>query len=332
MDYDRSLVLTSKNEHVKPWSLDVLRCLACRAAYPDPGSDGTLACTACGTSITIANGIPRFVTETADDLSRRTQESFGYEWNEFDDWSASGSTNFADYFDGVDLAALKSATVLDAGCGMGRHARQIAPICGRIVAVDFSRAIEAAARNLQGLENVQCVQADLRALPLADGQFDFVYSLGVLHHLDDTQGVLRHLVEKAKPGGRVRIYLYWKRHGVAGVLLGAVTLMRRFTTRMPMRPLKGFSWLVSVGLAGAVVWPYRLLGRLGLQPGPQWPLSVYAKYPFEVLYNDQFDRLSAPLEKRYDAGDVRTLLERAGLTDIRVFDRYGWIGEGVRAR
>ena len=57
---------------------------------------------------------------------------------------------------------------------------------------------------------------------------------------------------------------------------------------------------------------------------------MYTKYPFQVLFNGQFDRLSAPLEKRYDAGEVRILLESAGLTDVRVFERYGWIGEGVR--
>ena len=316
---------------MKSWSVRFLRCPACGSEYPGHQS-AVLACAACGAQVEVIDGIPRFVRDAGDDLSRRTQESFGFEWNEFDDWSASGSTNFEDYFEGVDLRALRDAAVLDAGCGMGRHARQIAPSCGRVIAVDFSRAIDAAARNLRGLENVQCVQADLRALPVADGQFDFVYSLGVLHHLDDTAGVLRQLVQKARPGGRVRIYLYWKRHGLAGVLLGGATALRHLTTRMPMRPLKAFSWVVSAGLAAGIVWPYKLLQRAGVRLNPGWPLSVYAKYPFEVLYNDQFDRLSAPLEKRYDAHEVRALLESAGLADVRVFERYGWIGEGMRPR
>ena len=38
-----------------------------------------------------------------------------------------------------------------------------------------------------------------------------------------------------------------------------------------------------------------------------WPLSIYTKYPFNVLYNDQFDRFSAPIEKRYSEAEVRTL-------------------------
>ena len=201
---------------------------------------------------------------------------------------------------------------------MGRHARQIALHARQVVAVDFSRAIDAAARNLEGLDNVLCIQADLRWLPLADAQFDLVYSLGVLHHLEDTGGVLRQLVQKAKPGGRVRIYLYWKRHGVAGLLLGGATLMRQVTTRLSMRPLKAVSWVTSVALAAGVVLPYRLLARAGVAVKPSWPLSLYTKYPFEVLYNDQFDRLSAPLEKRYDAHEVRELLVSAGLEQVRV--------------
>src|SRR2546426_5015037 len=43
----------------------------------------------------------------------------------------------------------------------------------------------------------------------------------------------------------------------------------------------------------------RLTSRVGARH-ETWPLFVYAKYPFNVLYNDQFDRFSAPIEKRYD--------------------------------
>jgi SAM-dependent methyltransferase len=177
---------------------------------------------------------------------------------------------------------------------------------------------------------VQCIQADLRLLPFHQQQFDFIYSLGVLHHLDDTCGALRGLVRHVKPGGRVRIYLYWKRHGVAGVLLRGVTALRAVTTRMPMRPLKALAWVVSALLAAGVVLPYKLLARAGQPLRASWPLVVYAKYPFDVLFNDQFDRLSAPLEKRYDADEVRELLESAGLAHVSVLARYGWIGEGVR--
>jgi hypothetical protein len=79
-----------------------------------------------------------------------------------------------------------------------------------------------------------------------------------------------------------------------------------------------------------VVLPYRVLAALGVAVKETWPLAVYVKYPFNVLYNDQFDRFSAPIEKRYSEDEVRALLASAGLRDISVHSKYGWIGDGVK--
>ena len=213
---------------------------------------------------------------------------------------------------------------------MGRPARQFAPFAGRVVAVDFSRAIEQAARNTAGCQNVNCIQADLLSLPLPEASFDFVYCLGVLHHLDNTETALASLVGKLRPGGRLRIYLYWKRHGWQGWLLSVVSATRRLTTRLPFSALRVLCWILSVGLQVGVVLPYKVASKLGVRPHQSWPLFVYSKYPFNVLYNDQFDRFSAPIEKRYDPADVRDLLHAAGLRDVQIRHCYGWVADGIK--
>jgi SAM-dependent methyltransferase len=289
-----------------------------------------LQCEHCGRGIPIVDGIPRFVDEPKDTEGRRTQASFGYEWTHFNDWRPSGDTNFNDYFAGIDLTTLHGSLVLDAGCGMGRHARQVAPFAARVIAVDFSQAIDQAARNTSESGNVDCVQGDLLALPLADSTFDFVYSLGVLHHLDDTIGALSGLVRKLRPGGRLRVYLYWKRHGWKGRLLSIATAARTVTTRMPFALLRACCQLLSAGLFVLVVLPYRLLSRLGVRVHQDWPLFVYSKYPFNVLYNDQFDRFSAPVEKRYDPNEVKHLLENVGLVNVSVRSCFGWVADGTK--
>jgi SAM-dependent methyltransferase len=314
--------------------LNLLRCQACGGALVQHGEDarsgGVLHCARCGHDVPVSNGIPRFVTDPGDELGRRTQASFGYEWTVFRDWSASDDTSCAAYFEGVDLPGLRRSVVLDAGCGMGRHTRYVARHAGAILALDFSRAIDRAATNVRQFAHVQCIQADLTQLPLADAAFDFVYSLGVLHHIADTQAAVRQLVAKVKPGGRLRVYVYWKRRGWSGRLLSLVAAVRRVTTRTPFPALKAFCWVLSAGLFAGAVWPYRVLTRLGVTAHASWPLFVYSKYPFAALYNDQFDRFSAPLEKRYDPDEVRQLLESAGLDEVRIIGRFGWIGEGVR--
>jgi SAM-dependent methyltransferase len=305
----------------------LLRCPACGGALRRP--DSGLVCANCGRRFPIVNGIPRLVAAELDALARRTQDSFGYEWTNFDDWRVSGETNLQQYFGDLDPSTLRGAKVLDGGCGMGRHARQIAAWASHVVAVDFSRAIDAAAHNVRDCANVDCVQANLLGLPFDDGQFDFVYSLGVLHHIADTEAGLRELVRVTRPGGRVRVYLYWKRAGFVGMLLSIVSLVRKVTVRLPHPLLKALCWMLSCVLWAGVLWPYRLLRACGLRIDT-WPLSVYTRYPFGVIYNDQFDRFSAPLEKRYDPDEARELLRRVGLQDVSVAPQYGWIADGTR--
>jgi SAM-dependent methyltransferase len=309
--------------------LPLLRCPDCQS-HLTAGRDDALICASCSRYVPVVLGIPRFVETPADETARRTQASFGYEWTHFADWRPSGETNFNDYFQGIDLASLNGRLVLDAGCGMGSHTRHVAPFAGQVVAVDFSRAIDQVSHNVAELNNVDCVQADVLALPFADGAFDFVYSLGVLHHIAETDRALLGLVRKVRPGGKLRVYLYWKRHGWQGAALSLVTAARRVTTRLPLSVLRGLCWLLSVGLSIGVVVPYRVLLALGVRAHEDWPLFVYTKYPFTVLYNDQFDRFSAPIEKRYDPEEVRRLLEAAGLQDVQVHPCFGWIADGMK--
>jgi SAM-dependent methyltransferase/uncharacterized protein YbaR (Trm112 family) len=312
--------------------IPLLRCPSCGGAFLPASADAPvrLVCEACGAAVPLVDGIPRFVTIAGDPLAESTQRSFGYEWTAFGDWRPSGATNFTQYFGDLDPAVFQGWTVLDAGCGMGRHARQVGDHARFVVAMDFSRAIDQAARNVAPLTNVACVQGDVLKPPFAESSFDFVYSLGVLHHIDDTALAIARLTAKLKPGGRFRVYLYWKLHGVSGALLRLVGAARRVTTHLPFGVLRGLCWLLSMVIFGTVVFPYRLLSSLGFRGHASWPLFVYTVYPFRVLYNDQFDRFSAPLEKRYDADDVRALLRTAGLEQIRVWPSFGWMGEGVR--
>src|SRR5688572_15016843 len=132
--------------------LDFLRCSSCGSRLSPGGEvDGNptqLRCGACSRIVPVKDGVPRFGAASEDDYAKRTEASFGYEWSHYNNWRHSGETNFQDYFVGLDLKTLQGRIVLDAGCGMGRHARQIATHAGRVVAVDFSRAIDQAARNV----------------------------------------------------------------------------------------------------------------------------------------------------------------------------------------
>jgi hypothetical protein len=86
-------------------------------------------------------------------------------------------------------------------------------------------------------------------------------------------------------------------------------------------------WLLFVG-------PYSVLRRFRATRAvaAALPLKTYADYPFAVLVNDQFDRLSAPIERRFTRQQVAAMMSSAGLQQVEVRANAGWVAEGVRPR
>ena len=168
-----------------PAVVDRLRCPTCGATVAALDDGSGVECTA-GHRFDRIGGVLDFSRAAAPRGSTaRTFASFGYEWNAFDDVRTEDEL-FADvYFRDVDLDSLKGKVGLDAGCGKGRYTRFLAEHLDAEVALDGSSAVDAAARNLAGIEGTAVVRSDLRSAPFAPESFDFISSLGVLHHLDD---------------------------------------------------------------------------------------------------------------------------------------------------
>ncbi len=82
------------------------------------------------------------------------------------------------------LGVVCGKSVLDLGCGTGRHSLWLAHSGADVTAVDFSEGMLAEARRKPGAERIDFRVHDLhQPLPFADEQFDFVVSGLVLEHL-----------------------------------------------------------------------------------------------------------------------------------------------------
>src|SRR3954462_3383746 len=128
---------------------------------------------------------------TEGNIDRKTVEGFGEEWSTFDQ-KALGEAElnelFDSYFSIFPFDVLPSdAEGFDLGCGSGRWARLVAPRVGRLHCIDPSAAIEICRDNLADRPNCVFHHADVDVMPLEDASMDFGYSLGVLHHVPDTQ-------------------------------------------------------------------------------------------------------------------------------------------------
>ena len=260
---------------------------------------------------------------------------FDSEWTAFADVAtAEQSKIFALYFDLVPAAALGTGSaVLDAGCGAGRWAVQVAARGGRVVALDAGRSVEIAHRN--GLQwGIECVQGDVTTLPFASETFDLVYSLGVLHHVEETDQAAAELVRALRPGGHCLIYVYYaldNRGPVFRSVYRVVDLIRRVLSRSPQRVLAPISDAIAVLVYLPLARTSRFLQHIGLRAAAALPLSSYADRSFRTMRNDSLDRFGTRLEKRFTRMDVVRLMERAGLEEIRVADSAPfWHGVGRR--
>jgi 2-polyprenyl-3-methyl-5-hydroxy-6-metoxy-1,4-benzoquinol methylase len=102
-----------------------------------------------------------------------------------------------------DLArrSFDALRILDLGCGEGVYAVEAALRGARVVAIDARTermSLGAACAERHGLDRLRFVQDDVRRVTRqAYGEFDVVYALGVLYHLDapDLFSVLEHISE-----------------------------------------------------------------------------------------------------------------------------------------
>ena len=92
--------------------------------------------------------------------------------------------------------------VADLGCGTGHVSSLVAPFVGRVIGVDASAAMLAAAEDLVPA-HVELRQGALEALPIGDAEIDVVLLVLVLHHVPDPARALAEAARILKPGGRL---------------------------------------------------------------------------------------------------------------------------------
>ena len=264
---------------------------------------------------------------------------FGDEWARFDQQAvpdAEITSRFEEYFSVFPWASLPAnAEGFDAGCGSGRWARHVAPRVGKLNAVDASpQALAVAQKALANLKNVTFIAASVAEMPLADASQDFGYSLGVLHHMPDTQGGLEACVRKLKLGAPFLVYLYYRfdnRSTWFRALWKVSDAVRRRVSRLP----HGQRYAVSQTIAALVYWPLArlswLVERLGLSPAAI-PLSFYRDKAFYTMRTDALDRFGTRLEKRFTQDEITAMMLKVGLVDIRFREAEPyWCAVGVRA-
>ena len=277
------------------------------------------------------------ITKSSNNMDAETVASFGDEWSRYDQSSMSyseASEIFMEYFSIFPWDMLPSNPVgFDMGCGSGRWAKFVAPKVGRLNCIDPSSALDIARRNLIDFKNVEYIKASVSESGIPINSQDFGYSLGVLHHVPDTESAINSCVSILKSGAPLLVYLYYafdNRGWVYRLLWRASDLVRRIICKLPSR----FKHFVTDIIAAIVYFPLArlslLLDKVGINAA-SIPLFYYRNHSFYTMRTDSRDRFGTPLEQRFTKQQIKSYMERSGLIDIKFSDNAPyWCAVGIK--
>lgn len=322
---------------------DVLACPRCSGALLD--IDSAVECRTCGIRYPVTNGVPRFVDSDSD---RSTAASFSYEFGRLDPattaiieaqdeiyfFRATGlddriyahvlntakraDLTSRDIAFTPDGSSVRGKLVLDAGCGAGRFTRLLARWGACVVALDLSDdAVRRVANECKDMANVAAVQGDVMRPPLREGSFDYVFSIGVLHHTRNTRRALASIARLVRPGGTLSVWVYG--HDYWGdPIRGAITrTLRSVFVRLPL------TWRAAI--CRDVFLPIgRVQMRLArrrltkLLFAPLFTLNVPRHEDTYLMLATIFDYWATPVVRTHRPEELYDWFVHEGFTDIRV--------------
>jgi 2-polyprenyl-3-methyl-5-hydroxy-6-metoxy-1,4-benzoquinol methylase len=188
----RLIICTRCKENNLEWNIDKIRCRDC------------------GHETSIIGDIPRYIDD-------EYHSNFGVQWNRFatvqlDSCNGSIETETRllcqsklrpEYFN--------RKTILEVGAGNGRFTEILLKFGAQVVAVDYSRAIDANLRlhhSQYEYNRLLPLQASIFDMPLKTRAFDIVLCYGVIQHTGNNELAIKVLSEYVCHGGKLLMDIY----------------------------------------------------------------------------------------------------------------------------
>src|SRR5712691_2276220 len=246
-------------------------------------------------------------------LSAGSPDRFGYEWHSYSELRPEYEEQFRRWTAHLQPEDWRGLTFLDVGCGMGRNSYWPAlygAAGGLAIDVD-DRSLAAARRTLASFPNVRIEKRSAYEIGCKD-EFDLVYSIGVVHHLQHPERALASMVKAAKPGGRVLIWVYGLENNRWIVFL-LDPVRKALFSRLPV----GFVHHLAL-YPTALLW---LLLRFGF--GNIAYFRLLRQFSFRHLRSIVFDQMLPRIAHYWERATVERMMHEQGLRDVRLV----WVNE-----
>ncbi len=246
---------------------------------------------------------------------------FGDEWERFNFLDENKLQSLKEQFDRYmaplpdELRKREDLIIADFGAGTGRWSYFLKDFAEKIYVVEpADKAFSVLTSRFKDNSRVVLLHESVESNQIPENSLDLAVSLGVLHHIADTQGAIQKVAEKIKPGGTFLGYLYYALDNKP-FLYRALWRLSDFIRKVISRLPKKFKLTLADFIALTIYLPLatisRILERFGISVDSV-PLHHYKDLSFHVMRNDALDRFGTTLEMRFTKTEIEEMLINAG--------------------
>ncbi len=254
------------------------------------------------------------------DHKEKTIRDFGKQWLKYSDNEGYyGSLQlFSDILTPfLKTDEIKGRKVAEIGSGTGRIVNMLlAAGAQHVIAVEPSDAYKVLCHNILDPGKVTCLKIRGDQLP-GYGDLDYIFAIGVLHHIPDPGPVVEAAFKALRLGGHFFVWLYGKEGN--SLYLALIEPLRILTKHLP-------HFLLAI-LVEIIYWPllfYIKFCHVLPLPLRGYMLSVLEKMSPEKRRLIIYDQLNPAYAKYYSRLEAEKLLSDRKFVNIRIHHRHGY--------
>ena len=238
-----------------------------------------------------------------------TARAFATSWNNLPVGSVYTPAQVEEWLAPATEKVIRGKRVLELGCGNGSLMLHVAGWNPAFLeGVDLGASVVAAEQNMRdsGFSAYKITQADLTTFSSSGA--DFVYSIGVLHHLQNPAEGFNSVLANVKPGGHFHCWVYAREGN--NIIVWIVDPLRKLTSRLPW-------WVTKYLVATPLALPFYIYAKtLRLLRHTRWvrklPLYNYSLWigqrEYAFFRHVAFDQLVTPHTTYLDRATIASWL------------------------
>ena len=218
-----------------------------------------------------------------------------------------------------NLNQIQNKLIMEVGSGSGRILKNLIKYRPKeIFGIEPSNAIKIARKNIGDSSKIKFI--NIKGEDICDKKkFDFVFSLGVIHHIPNYQKVCSNIFKSLKKNGQFICWVY----GYEGneIYIFIFDNLRRLTILLPdfiLRPICNFFNLI--------LYPYIFFCKFLDLPMKDYLLKVFSKCSYQKRNYIIFDQLNPSFSKYFRKKEIFEVMKNSGFKKIKIYRRhnYSW--------